>query len=120
MVLVGVGMQAALYGGSITLTSKFDEDQSEFIANWFAGSIWGDEWAFVLAFLPWIVIILPYLLFKSNELNLINTHEHIAKGLGVKLERERIVLFCSSNTFFSCRSCCWLDCFYWLDGATYC
>lgn len=93
MVLVGVGMQAALYGGSITLTSKFDEDQSEFIANWFAGSIWGDEWAFVLAFLPWIVIILPYLLFKSNELNLINTHEHIAKGLGVKLERERIVLF---------------------------
>jgi len=32
MVLVGVGMQAALYGGSITLTSKFDEDQSEFIA----------------------------------------------------------------------------------------
>ena len=39
------------------------------------------------------MIILPYLLFKSNELNLINTHEHIAKGLGVKLERERIVLF---------------------------
>ena len=40
MVLIGVGMQTALYGGSITLMSKFDKDQSEFIATWFAGNIW--------------------------------------------------------------------------------
>ena len=40
-----------------------------------------------------MIIIVPYLLFKSNELNIINTHEHVAKGLGVKVERERIVLF---------------------------
>ena len=26
-------------------------------------------------------------------MNLINTHEHIAKGLGVKIEKERVVLF---------------------------
>lgn len=93
MVLIGVGMQTALYGGSITLMSKFDEDQSEFMATWFAGNIWGDDWTFVLAFIPWMIIIVPYLLFKSNELNIINTHEHVAKGLGVKVERERIVLF---------------------------
>lgn len=41
MVLIGVGMQTALYGGSITLMSKFDKDQSEFIATWFAGNILG-------------------------------------------------------------------------------
>ncbi|PTF05140.1 iron ABC transporter permease [Staphylococcus devriesei] len=93
MVLIGVGMQTALYGGSITLMSKFDEDQSEFIATWFAGNIWGDEWAFVMATLPWIIILFPFLMYKSNVLNLVNTHEHIAKGLGVKIERERIVLF---------------------------
>ncbi|MEJ7173586.1 iron ABC transporter permease [Staphylococcus caprae] len=93
MVLIGVGMQTALYGGSITLMSKFDEDQSEFMASWFAGSIWGDDWTFVIAFIPWMIVIVPYLLFKSNELNIINTHEHIAKGLGIKVERERIILF---------------------------
>lgn len=93
MVLIGVGMQTALYGGSITLMSKFDKDQSEFIATWFAGNIWGDEWIFVIAFLPWIIIILPYLFYKSNELNIINTHEHVAKGLGVKVGKERMVLF---------------------------
>ena len=68
MVLIGVGMQTALYGGSITLMSKFDEDQSEFMATWFAGNIWGDDWTFVLAFIPWMIIIVPYLLFKSNEI----------------------------------------------------
>lgn len=93
MVLIGVGMQTTLYGGSITLMSKFNEDQSEFIATWFAGNIWGDDWTFVIATIPWLIIIIPFLLYKSNVLNLINTHEHIAKGLGVKIEKERVVLF---------------------------
>ena len=91
--LIGVGMQTALYGGSITLMSKFNEDQSEFIATWFAGNIWGDDFTFVIATIPWLIIIIPFLLYKSNVLNLINTHEHIAKGLGVKIERERVILF---------------------------
>ena len=73
--------------------SKFNEDQSEFIATWFGGNIWGDDWTFVIATIPWLIIIIPFLLYKSNVLNLINTHEHIAKGLGVKIEKERVVLF---------------------------
>ncbi|MEB6243411.1 iron ABC transporter permease [Staphylococcus gallinarum] len=92
MVLVGVGMAAALSGGSLTLMSTFDKDQSEFMASWFAGNIWGDEWTFVIAFLPWVIILVPYLLFKSNVLNLLNTHQHIAQGVGVKIGKERIVL----------------------------
>ena len=92
MVLVGVGMASALSGGSLTLMSTFDEDQSEFIASWLAGNIWGDEWAFVIAFLPWIIVLIPFLLFKVNVLNLLNTHQHIAQGVGVKIGRERIIL----------------------------
>lgn len=92
MVLVGVGMATALSGGSMTLMSTFDEAQSEFIASWLAGNIWGDEWAFVIAFIPWVFILIPFLLFKSNVLNLLNTHQHIAQGVGVKIGRERIVL----------------------------
>ncbi|HFJ5219434.1 TPA: FecCD family ABC transporter permease [Staphylococcus aureus] len=93
MVLIGVGLQTALYGGSITIMSKFDDKQSNFIAAWFAGNIWGDEWPFVIAFLPWVLIIIPYLLFKSNTLNIIHTGDNIARGLGVRLSRERLILF---------------------------
>ncbi|MEB5782798.1 FecCD family ABC transporter permease [Staphylococcus pseudoxylosus] len=92
MVLVGVGMSTALSGGSLTLMSTFDEDQSEFIASWLAGNIWGDEWAFVIAFLPWVIVLIPFLLFKANVLNLLNSHQYIAQGVGVKIGRERIVL----------------------------
>ncbi|QSY54389.1 FecCD family ABC transporter permease [Staphylococcus simiae] len=93
MVLIGVGLQTALYGGSITIMSKFDDNQSEFIAKWFAGNIWGDEWPFVIAFIPWIIIIVPYLLYKANALNIIHTGDNVARGLGVHLNRERIILF---------------------------
>lgn len=92
MVLIGVGLATALSGGSLTLMSKFDKDQSEFIASWLAGNIWGDEWSFVIAFVPWLIIITPFLLMKSNVLNLLNVHEHIAQGVGVKVSTERIVL----------------------------
>lgn len=92
MVLVGVGLATALSGGSLTLMSKFDKDQSEFMASWFAGNIWGDEWSFVLAFVPWLVIIIPILLLKSNALNLLNTSQHIAQGVGVRVDKERFIL----------------------------
>jgi iron complex transport system permease protein len=92
MVLIGVGLATALSGGSLTIMSKFDKDQSEFIASWLAGNIWGDEWSFVIAFVPWLIIIIPFLLMKSNVLNLLNLHEHIAQGVGVKVSRERIIL----------------------------
>ena len=120
MVLIGVGMQTTLYGGSITLMSKFNEDQSEFIATWFGGNIWGDDWTFVIATIPWLIIIIPFLLYKSNVLNLINTHEHIAKGLGVKIEKERVVLFFIRCFIINCRGHCRCYCIYWFNGATYC
>lgn len=77
----------------LQIMSKFDDKQSDFIAAWFAGNIWGDEWPFVIAFLPWVLIIIPYLLFKSNTLNIIHTGDNIARGLGVRLSRERLILF---------------------------
>lgn len=92
MVLIGVGLSAALSGGSITLMRKFNEDQAEFIAAWLAGNIWGDEWPFVFAFLPWVLIILPFLFFKSSSLNIINTNDQTAKSLGMNLDKERLIL----------------------------
>lgn len=92
MVLIGVGLSTALSGGSITIMRKFNEDQAEFISTWLAGNIWGDEWPFVIAFLPWVLIIIPFLFFKSNVLNIINTHDQTARSLGVRLDRERVIL----------------------------
>ncbi|UEX89829.1 FecCD family ABC transporter permease [Staphylococcus ratti] len=92
MVLVGIGLSAALSGGALTLVSSFDKSQSEFISAWLAGNIWGDTWPFVWAFLPWLVIIIPVILYKAETLNILNTDDTIAVALGVSLNRQRVIL----------------------------
>ena len=92
MVLVGVGLSAALSGGALTLISSFDRSQSEFISTWFAGNIWGDTWPFVWTFVPWLLIIIPVVLYKAEILNILNTSDAIALGLGISLKRQRLIL----------------------------
>ncbi|MCS4486476.1 FecCD family ABC transporter permease [Staphylococcus americanisciuri] len=92
MVLVGIGVSTALSGGALTIMSTFDRDQSEFIATWLAGNIWGDSWPFVWVFLPWLIVLIPYVFYRAEALNILNTHENIAVGLGVPLNRERLIL----------------------------
>lgn len=92
MVLVGVGMAAALSGATLTLASSFDRTQYDFYANWVAGNIWGDDWTFVLTLLPWVIILIPIAYMKSNKMNLLNLHEQVTVGLGVNVAKERMIL----------------------------
>ncbi|OOE12595.1 FecCD family ABC transporter permease [Fictibacillus arsenicus] len=92
LVLVGVGLAAALYGATLTLSTRLDMEDYSFMANWIAGRIWGDDWVFVLSLLPWILILIPITILKSNVLNTLNLHENVSIGVGVNVGRERIVL----------------------------
>ncbi|MFD2831016.1 FecCD family ABC transporter permease [Corticicoccus populi] len=92
MVLIGIGLAGGLSGASILIMRSLRPDQIEFIANWQAGTIWGDQWEFVYALLPWLIIIVPVIFMKSNVLNIINTDDLTARNLGINLNRERIVL----------------------------
>ncbi|SFE63382.1 iron complex transport system permease protein [Bacillus sp. OV194] len=92
LVLVGVGLAAALYGATLTLSTRLDMEDYSFMANWMAGRIWGDDWTFVLSLLPWILILIPLTMYKSNVLNMLNFHENVSMGVGVNTGRERIVL----------------------------
>ncbi|MEK4762492.1 iron ABC transporter permease [Viridibacillus sp. FSL E2-0187] len=92
LVLVGIGFSMALSGVMIVLISSAERTKVDFIAKWLAGNIWGNDWAFVWAISPWLVILIPFTLFKANKLNLLNLSEPVAIGVGVSLEKERIVL----------------------------
>jgi iron complex transport system permease protein len=92
LVLVGVGMAMAISGVILTLTIRLDKNQYTFIAEWIAGKIWGNDWIFVLALLPWILLLVPIAFLKSHVLNTLYLHESVSIGLGVPVERERIKL----------------------------
>lgn len=92
LVLVGIGISMALSGIMIVLISSAERAKVDFIAKWLAGNIWGTDWPFIWAFLPWLIVLIPFTLYKANTLNLLNLNEPVAIGVGVSLEKERIVL----------------------------
>ncbi len=92
LVLVGVGFSLALSGIMIVLISSADRQKVDFIAKWIAGNIWGTDWPFVWALLPWLALLLPFALFKAVRLNLLGLSDASAIGVGLRLEKERIVL----------------------------
>ncbi|MCM3441848.1 FecCD family ABC transporter permease [Metabacillus halosaccharovorans] len=92
LVLIGVGFSLALSGLMIVLISSADRVKVDFIAKWLAGNIWGTDWPFILALLPWLIILIPFTLYKANRLNILSLSEPVAVGVGLSIEKERIVL----------------------------
>lgn len=78
------------------LVVKLDETQFDFVATWQAGSIWGSNWKFVLALLPWLLLLIPYVLSKSRALDVLSLGDDIAYGLGASVEKERRRLLVSA------------------------
>jgi len=92
LVLVGIGFSSALSGAMIVIISSAEREKVDFIANWLAGNIWGADWPFIWAILPWLVILIPFTLYKAHRLNLLGLSEPVAIGVGLSIEKERIVL----------------------------
>lgn len=92
MVLVGVGFSMALSGVMIVIISAAERTKVDFIAKWISGSIWGTDWPFIWALLPWLLVLLPIALLRAGRLDLLALNEETAIGLGVRMEKERLAL----------------------------
>lgn len=92
LVLTGVGFSMALSGVMVVLISSADREKVDFIAKWLAGNIWGTDWPFILALLPWLVVLIPFVLYKANRLNLLALSEPVSVGVGLSVEKERLVM----------------------------
>jgi iron complex transport system permease protein len=91
LVLIGVGFSMALSGVMIVLISSAERTKVDFIAKWIAGNIWGSDWPSIWAIIPWLAILIPFTLYKANRLNLLGLSEPVAIGVGVSIEKERII-----------------------------
>ena len=96
LILTGVAVQAGINALMTVLVITLDESQYDFVVNWQAGSISGTNWKYVLALLPWLLVLIPYVFFKSRALDVLNLGDDIARGLGMSVERERRALLAAS------------------------
>lgn len=88
LILTGVALGSG-YGALTTLlTLKLNENQMDFVQRWSAGSLWGDEWRYLVILIPWTLILCGYVFYKAHVLNTLNLGNETAAGLGVAVKPE--------------------------------
>jgi len=96
LVLTGVAVDMGIKAAMIVLTLMLEPENFQFVAVWLAGNIWGANWTFVLALLPWLAVLIPLAYWKAPVLNVLSVGEETSTGLGLRLERERRVLLAAA------------------------
>lgn len=96
LVLTGVGFSMALSGLMVIFIASADREKVQFISKWLAGNIWGGDWPYILALLPWLIVIVPFIFYKMNVLNVLSLDESVSAGLGTRLQRERLLVIIAS------------------------
>jgi iron complex transport system permease protein len=81
-----------LSGVMYVIISSAEREKVDFISKWLAGNVWGTDWPFIAALLPWAALLLPLALLKTRPLNLLAFPEAVAVGTGVSVARERGLL----------------------------
>jgi iron complex transport system permease protein len=96
MILVGIAVAAGISAAMQLLILRLTPEKYQFFAVWMAGSIWGTNWKYVLALLPWLIVIFPFVLFKAKSLNALNLGDQLAVGLGAQVNKERAWLLAAA------------------------
>lgn len=99
MMLIGIGISAmagALVTYLLTIGNIFRVSQA-FV--WMAGSLYGRTWEHFWPLFPWMAILFVITMLLSHYLDLIRLGDETAIGLGLALEKTRLVLILISVGF---------------------
>lgn len=92
LILVGIGVNAGFGAALLIFQLKMKPTDFMQAAVWLSGSIWGTNWKFVLAVLPWVFILIPIVVYYARYLNILTLGDQLAAGLGVAVEKKRRLL----------------------------
>ena len=101
--LGGIGLASLFSSFMLIMAANMDNSSYQLVARWLAGNIWGTSWHQVLALLPYMLILVPFLLTKTNILDILLLGENTAISLGIAVERElRLLLIASVALTSAC------------------
>jgi iron complex transport system permease protein len=92
LVLVGVGVAAALQGVNALLIVRASLERAQTAAQWLAGSFNATTWAQTLVTGAAVAVCVPAALALARPLGAMTLGDDLATGLGVRVERRRLEL----------------------------
>ncbi|MEG0380472.1 MAG: iron ABC transporter permease, partial [Kurthia sp.] len=96
LILVGIALNAGFGALTLFISLKMNPQDFEMATVWLSGSIYSASWQQVVSMLPWVILIIPLLIWKAPILNILQLSEVAIIGLGVRANRERIILLVGS------------------------
>lgn len=96
LIMTGVAVSAAYGALGTILMYILDQNQIEFLQRWQSGELWGTSWDYIITLAIWIFIFGGIIYYKSRTLNTIDIGYDIAKGVGINVTKEFIIIaFCA-------------------------
>ncbi|HEU0165614.1 MAG TPA: iron ABC transporter permease [Thermomicrobiales bacterium] len=92
LILVGIGVGAAISAGTTFITVRFPIDQVRPAIVWTMGSIYGSNWTDVKTLLGFVIVCLPIGVGMMWHLRALQLGDDAARGLGIPIERTRLGL----------------------------
>ncbi len=89
LILVGIGVNSGFGAAIIIFQLKMNPQDFMQAAVWLSGDIWGANWKIVSILAVVFLLLIPYTIYKAASINILNLGDHIAVGLGIRVERER-------------------------------
>lgn len=92
LILIGVALESVI--GAVTTTmllfGQIQDVQQAYV--WLTGSVYGSNWEHVHALGGWLLVFLPAAILLARQLNTLNLGDDTAKGLGQRVEWQRLLL----------------------------
>lgn len=96
LILSGIAISTGFGALSLYISLKMRESDFEMATVWMSGSIYNANWIFILAMIPWLLILVPIIYRKAYLLDYFQLEESSIKSLGIQVEKEKAILLLSS------------------------
>lgn len=92
LILIGIALEAGIASITTMLLLFGDITQVQQAYVWLTGSVYGRNWEHVQALGGWLLVLMPLAFLMARSLNTLGLGDDTAKGLGMRVEPQRILL----------------------------